>query len=144
MWHDAVPGKCPIGPSVMFSAAAAHLVAAIRCRLLASPSPKDTLQSTPTLYISTITTLSPWRKHSLATHLLATVIRTAVKHYGVTSVMAHVWEANEEAMEWYKRRGFKVVGREECYYKRLAPESAAWVVRRDVMPGDLLESEAEN
>jgi len=57
--------------------------------------------------------------------------------------MAHVWEANEEAMEWYRRRGFKVVGREECYYKRLAPKSAAWVVSRDVRPGDLLESEEQ-
>ncbi len=47
-----------------------------------------------------------------------------------------MWEANEEALEWYTRRGFEV-GEQlvEAYYRKLRP-SGARVVRRRVGVGD--------
>ena len=55
---------------------------------------------------------------------------------------AHVWEANEEALGWYLRRGF---GREErkCegYYRKLRP-GGAWLVGRAVGVGEYLRAGA--
>lgn len=54
----------------------------------------------------------------------------------VAEVYAHVWEANEEGVEWYVKRGFVVVGGVvESYYRRLRPQGAR-VVRRRVGVGD--------
>ena len=45
-------------------------------------------------------------------------------------IYAHVWEANEEALEWYIKRGFEVEGEMvEGYYTKLRP-SGARIVRR--------------
>lgn len=110
-----------------------RLVGAIRCRLLASPTPAVG----PSLYISTIGTLAPYRSHGLATALLDDVMRRAIETYGISSVSAHVWAANTEGLEWYAKRGFKEVGRQEQYYKRLDPSSAI-MIRRDISVIDLL------
>ena len=104
-----------------------RLVAAIRCRLLPSSQ----------LYISTIGVLSPYRSHGLAVHLLNAVVRKAVALHGVKCVTAHVWEANEEGLEWYSKRKFEVLGREEGYYRKLKPHGAV-LVRKWVGVGDLL------
>jgi len=103
------------------------LIAGIRCRILQSP---DTTEAH--LYISTLTLLSPYRGQGIATHLLSAALASAERrNYGVTAVCAHVWEANDEALAWYARRGFRVVGREEGYYRRLKPGGAV-LVRREV------------
>ncbi|KAK0647533.1 putative N-acetyltransferase san [Lasiodiplodia hormozganensis] len=125
------------------------LVAGIRCRLLsassiplpASPQSTTTTPNNappkPLLYIATLSTLSPYRSHGLATHLLAAVTRAAATQHGVSGVCAHVWVANADGLAWYRRRGFEVLRKEEGYYRRLTP-SAAWVVWRRVGVGDLL------
>jgi len=97
-----------------------RVVGAIRCRLVST--------TPPTLYISTLGILAPFREHGLATHLLQAVVTTAVKEFGVKEVTAHVWEANEEALAWYKKRGFEVLRKEEGYYQRLKPRTAAWII----------------
>lgn len=132
LWHE----KSRSGGT---AATEAKLVAAIRCRVLAS-AVDNPYEKIPVLYISTITTLAPFRGHSLGSHLLADVTRTAIELYGVSAVMGHVWEANEDGMEWYKKRGFRVVAHEPEYYRRLAPKTAAFVIRRDIGPGDLLQA----
>ena len=54
----------------------------------------------------------------------------------IEEVYAHVWEANEEGVEWYIKRGFVVVGPVvEGYYRRLRPQGAR-VVRRRIGVGD--------
>lgn len=121
------------------SPAPGRVVAGIRCRLIAAP-PGDPQETKPTLYISTLGTLAPFRQHGIAHHLLFATIRAAIIDYGIQSVTAHVWEANEEALKWYQKRGFSIVRREEGYYRRLAPQSAAWVIKRDVQPNDLLST----
>lgn len=51
-------------------------------------------------------------------------------------IYAHVWEANEEALEWYLKRGFEVGGEVvEGYYRKLRPSGARVVMRR-VWVGD--------
>lgn len=117
----------------------AKLVAAIRCRVLASP-PENPYEKVPVLYISTLTTLGPFREHAIASHLLAEVTRIAIELYDAKAVSGHVWEANADGLEWYKKRGFRVVAHEPEYYRRLAPKTAALVIRRDIGPTDLLSA----
>jgi ribosomal protein S18 acetylase RimI-like enzyme len=133
LWHDKPDLKPPnqVSPG--------RLVAAVRCRIFPTP-PDNPYEKTPVLYIATITTLAPFRGHALASHLLAEVTATAIEKYGVKAVMAHVWEENEDGMKWYKKRGFRVIAHEPQYYRRLAPKTAAHVIRRDVGPGDLLQN----
>ncbi|KAL9103927.1 MAG: hypothetical protein Q9163_001075 [Psora crenata] len=80
------------------------------------------------LYIQTLATLAPHRRLSVATHLLRTLVLTALRAHpdkSITSVYAHVWEANEDALAWYLNRGFSVEGRVvEGYYRRLRPAGA--------------------
>ena len=82
--------------------------------------------------------LAPFREYGLATQLLEEVIHTAATKYRASSVVAHVWEANEEGLEWYRKRGFQEVGREESYYRRLNPQGAV-VVQKKVSILDLLK-----
>jgi len=128
----------------------AHLIAAIRCRVEPIPAPPSPGPLSPsisptqpqphhTLYIQALALLSPYRGHGIATHLLHAVITSALQQYpGLESVYAHVWEANEEGLEWYRRRGFEVEeGVLEGYYRRLRPAGAR-VVRRRVGVRDWL------
>ncbi|KAI7531043.1 hypothetical protein KC331_g14343 [Hortaea werneckii] len=100
-------------------------------------TPKEGQREEKLLYLSTLVLLSPYRRHGIMTHMLRHLTQRAIREYRVSSVGAHVWEANTEGLEWYARRGFAVVGREEGYYRRLEPKGAV-VVRRAVGVGDLL------
>ncbi|TKA27524.1 hypothetical protein B0A50_04354 [Salinomyces thailandicus] len=114
-------------------------VGAVRGKLLTSP-PAPTLAADvngsgikqgPMLYLVTLSLLSPYRGHGIASHMLSILTKRAVETHGITSVGAHVWEANTEGLEWYRKRGFKEVKREEGYYKRLKPATAI-VMQRQV------------
>lgn len=114
----------------------ARVVAGIRCRLLQiSPArrPDEQGQTDPSLYISTIATLSPYRSHGLASALLSEVTAAATQLYGIKTVTAHVWEANDEAREWYAKLGFREVRLESDYYTRIKP-TAAWLLEYE-LPG---------
>ena len=117
------------------------LVGAIRCRILASPPVPVTTDGLnkegPMLYLSTLVLLSPYRTHGIATHMLDILVKRAIEAYGVTSIGAHVWEANTEGLEWYRKRGFEQVAKEDSYYRRLKPQGAV-VVRRRVRVVDLM------
>lgn len=91
------------------------------------------------LYLSTLVLLSPYRKHGIASHLLQTLTRRAIDDYGITSVGAHVWEANLDALEWYRKRGFCEIRRENGYYRRLDPQSAV-VMQRKVSVMDMMSN----
>ena len=51
--------------------------------------------------------------------MLEVLTKRAINDRGVTSVGAHVWEANIEGLEWYSKRGFVQIGQEKDYYRRL-------------------------
>ena len=158
LWHEqARPGKRKSDSlsskisscTSETSESEAKVIGGIQCRLEAVPSPPPTNPTTPQpshqqphdLYIQTLAILAPYRHLGIATALLDAIICTALTHYprqhiNVTGIYAHVWEANEEALEWYGKRGFEV-GEEvvEGCYRKLRP-SGAKVVRRRVGVGD--------
>ncbi|KAJ5171107.1 Acyl-CoA N-acyltransferase [Penicillium coprophilum] len=148
IYHDhpvvAAPGS---GASVGTD----KVIGGIRCRLeriqQAEDSNKETQtqgDSTPTtLYIQTLHLLSPYRGCGVAASLLNSLlyadrkkkdsyqVSELVKHYNIRSVTAHVHEANEEGLDWYIARGFRVDGEVAEYYRRLKP-SGAKIVRLDL------------
>ena len=89
------------------------------------------------LYLSTLVMLSLYRGHGIASSMLEIMMRRAVWDYGASSVGAHVWEDNIEGLEWYRKRGFHEVAKEEGYYRRLNPQAAV-VVQRNISVLDLL------
>ncbi|PVI06785.1 acyl-CoA N-acyltransferase [Periconia macrospinosa] len=123
----------PLSPEPTLNLEKPRVVGAIRCRLLPSS----------TLYISTISLLAPYRSHGIASHLLQNVIVKASNAHGVRSITAHVWEANEDGLEWYEKRGFEIIGKEDKYYNKLKP-SGAVLVRKWVEVSDLLPSADKN
>ena len=59
-------------------------------------------------------------------------------------IYAHVWEANEDALVWYAKRGFLVEEAiMEGYYRRLRP-SGARIVKRKVGVEDWLRAKEGN
>ncbi|KAL9629947.1 MAG: hypothetical protein Q9164_006649, partial [Protoblastenia rupestris] len=71
--------------------------------------------------------------------LISTAI-TAHPNKRITSVYAHVWEANEDALSWYLNRGFSVDGGIiQGYYRRLRPGGAR-VLRRGIGVNEYLEA----
>ncbi|KAI4215623.1 MAG: hypothetical protein LQ351_002092 [Letrouitia transgressa] len=117
------------------------VVAGIQCRI--EPFPASSYCSAPEhqCYIQTLALLSPYRSKGVATallHSIVTVLLTHPKYMTVKTIYAHVWEANKEALEWYRKRGFTVEeGVVEGYYRKLTPNTAQ-VVRRRIGIGDYL------
>lgn len=133
LWEDKVIGGivCRLDPSLSASSA---------------PQKPDYIVGTFDIYIQSLVLLSPYRKHGLATRVLEEVVRTAVqeteKEGGVriAGLYAHVWTENDEALEWYSKRGFKVEGPVlEGYYRKLKPDTGL-LLRRKLNPSDLLEN----
>jgi ribosomal protein S18 acetylase RimI-like enzyme len=122
VWHSS-----PTNRDSRSSSEKPYLVGAVRCRLLPSSQ----------LYISTIGVLAPYRSHGVAMHLLQAIAKKAVELHSVRCVTAHVWEANEEGLEWYKKRNFETLEKEEDYYRKLRPQGA-FLVRKWIGVGDLL------
>ena len=115
------------------------VIGGIQCRVEQNPS---MLIGEHQLYVQTIGVLAPYRQLGIATRLLQEIIMTVVKyHENVTSIYAHVWEANTDALEWYTRRGFSIEsGVIEGYYRRLKP-SGARIVRRRITIADHLAAQ---
>jgi ribosomal protein S18 acetylase RimI-like enzyme len=61
----------------------------------------------------------------------------AVQDYGISTVTAHVWEANEEAKAWYTKLGFQEAKYEADYYRKLRP-TGAWLLQRRILPSDFV------
>lgn len=136
LWDETSRLSRVAGPGVK-PTSHTQLVAAIRCRIIEDDQ-RSADEQASILYISALATLSAFRERGLASRLLRDVTTTAVNDYGARAVMAHVWDQNDEALAWYKGRGFTVVGKEDHYYRRLAPHTTALVIRREVQPSDLL------
>ncbi|KAG7132974.1 N-acetyltransferase san like protein [Verticillium longisporum] len=85
------------------------------------------------LYIQSLALLSPYRAHGLATAALADLLAAPeLAALAVTTVYAHVWTENADAIAWYAARGFAQDPRvQERYYHKLRPDTA-YVVTRDL------------
>ncbi|KAF8449936.1 hypothetical protein BGX38DRAFT_517758 [Terfezia claveryi] len=83
------------------------------------------------VYIMTLGVLSPFRGVGVGGKLMEWLLNGGDgrgkdgREWEVVEVYAHVWEANDEALEWYRRRGF-VVGEDVVhgYYRKLRPNGA--------------------
>lgn len=110
----------------------------IRCRLeSSSPDGSASLSKLglSQIYIQALALLSPYRGLGIATMLLDAVLGSSIAKADTTvCIYAHVWEKNEDALEWYAKRGFKRVMLIERYYKRLRP-GGAWIVRKELDGG---------
>lgn len=102
------------------------LVGWIRCRL--EPFPNAENPAYHQLYIQALGILAPYRGKGLASALLDSVVSTGTD---AQSIYAHVWETNEDALEWYAKHGFARVILIPQYYRRLRP-SGAWLVRKEI------------
>ena len=110
------------------------MVGGIRCRLEEVPIAPEGEDSGAAVkkqvYVQTLGVLSPYRTLGVASALLEEVVEVGIREYGISSIYAHVWEANTEALEWYVRRGFSVEKElVEGYYRRLRPAGARVVWR---------------
>lgn len=84
------------------------------------------------IYVQALALLAPYRGLGLATVLMDTIIDSAIARADNTvCIYAHVWEKNEDALQWYAKRGFKPVLLLERYYRRLRP-AGAWIVRKEL------------
>jgi len=107
----------------------------IRCRL--EPCTLNSFVSQPDpplsqIYIQALALLSPYRGLGLATLLLEAMLSSGIALAQSTiCIYAHVWEKNEDALDWYAKRGFKRIMLVEHYYRKLRP-SGAWIVRREL------------
>lgn len=137
LWDDTPTSSSSLSGKPVNS----RVVGGIQCRLDIVPSgPPGEYQ----MYLQTIALLSPFRRLGIATSLLNSIIESIIaQHDRTTSIYAHVWEANSEALEWYERRGFAVEGDVvKDYYQRLKP-SGARVVRRWIGVEDYLAVERQ-
>ncbi|KKY25477.1 putative gnat family acetyltransferase [Phaeomoniella chlamydospora] len=110
----------------------------IRCRLEVFPLstrpepyyPISSDESRPTqIYIQALCLLAPYRGYGAAAALLDSILseKEVLRSWDVRGVYAHVWEKSEDALEWYKKRGFKLTMLIDGYYRKLKP-SRAWIV----------------
>lgn len=102
----------------------------IRCRI--EPFPNENNHVYKQLYIQALCILAPFRGLGLAKGLLdAAMDGSKLRYSDLHSILAHVWEKNEDALQWYERQSFSRIILQPQYYKRLKP-SSAWIVRREL------------
>ena len=120
------------------------VIGGIQCLIQPIPSPVSSLAKYQ-LYIQALALLSPYRGLGIATHLLHAVIGEALTRCGdIRRVYAHVWEANEDGLKWYRQMGFDVCEElVEQYYRKLKP-SGAWIVQRNIGARDWLRAQKVN
>jgi ribosomal protein S18 acetylase RimI-like enzyme len=112
-------------------------------------SSADSKKHKKRVYLQTLLLLSPYRHHGIASSLLTSLLTSIhsldMSHLNsdieIVSVQAHVHETNEEALQWYVKRGFTVQEEVEGYYRRLKPSGARLV--RMALPGPRKVEEEE-
>jgi hypothetical protein len=119
-----------------------------------------------TLYVQSLALLSPYRGLGLAGRMLEDIVQAVIEHNNaledgkegcgeerrnangspdrgtakITSLYAHVWTENSDALEWYRARGFMVDGGViDGYYRKLNPDTAL-VMRRHLGVSDHLRN----
>jgi ribosomal protein S18 acetylase RimI-like enzyme len=75
--------------------------------------------------------MQPYRSRGLGSKSLEYVLTTASSHtkHKISHVYLHVQTSNAEARKFYERHGFRQVGIQEDYYKKILPHEA-WILER--------------
>ncbi|CAG8490199.1 3745_t:CDS:2 [Paraglomus occultum] len=98
-------------------------VGAVCCRK--EPIPNSPYRAN--LYIMTLGVLAPYRHLGIGTTLLNHILHHATlpsQTPKFVEIYLHVQTSNDEALAFYKRNDFEIVGTREGYYKRIEPPDA--------------------
>lgn len=74
-------------------------------------------------YIMTLGVLASYRHMGYGAEILEKIILDS-KNMGIKCIGLHVHIENRNALKFYDRRGFKVLGKVDDYYKKISPNSA--------------------
>lgn len=74
-------------------------------------------------YIMTLGVLATYRHLGYGAEILEKIISDSVKN-GIDCMGLHVHVENRAALKFYDRRGFKILGKVDNYYKKITPNSA--------------------
>jgi N-alpha-acetyltransferase 50 len=74
-------------------------------------------------YIMTLGILANYRHLGYGAEILLKII-TDSKNIGIECVGLHVHVDNRNALKFYVKRGFKIIGKVNDYYKKISPNSA--------------------
>jgi ribosomal protein S18 acetylase RimI-like enzyme len=102
-------------------------VGAVRCAL---ETPQNHNQPTK-IYIMTLAVLAPYRGYGIGTKLLDHIIEQAKEMY-VHDVYVHVLATDEDAIQWYEKRGFDKGDLVKEYYKTMQPRGDAYVMSKKI------------
>ncbi|KAL3320948.1 N-alpha-acetyltransferase 50 [Cichlidogyrus casuarinus] len=86
--------------------------------------PNENGENVKKAYIMNLGCLSYYRRLGVGTKLLQHVINHCKELDNVKSIMLHVHTINDDALEFYKRHGFKNVKTVPNYYVRIEPTDA--------------------
>ena len=111
------------------------VVGGICCRVEAiGPQPPRgidslTIPEESKVYIQALAVKPAYRRLGIGAALLNVTLEASIcGRWGrVVSVYGHVWEANEEGVDFYRRRGFSIGEVEPGYYRKLNPSGARTV-----------------
>lgn len=79
----------------------------------------------------TLAVLAPYRNYGIGTKLLNHILEQAKEMY-VTEVYVHVFSTDNEALEWYEKRGFEKGELIKEYYKKMEPKGDAYVMTKKI------------
>lgn len=74
-------------------------------------------------YIMTLGVLAAHRYLGIGAEILEKIISDS-KRSGIECIGLHVHIENRSALRFYDRRGFKILGKVDNYYKKISPNSA--------------------
>lgn len=77
----------------------------------------------------TLAVLAPYRGYGIGTKLLDHIIEQAKAMY-VHDVYVHVLSTDEDAIQWYEKRGFQKGDLVKEYYKTMQPKGDAYVMSK--------------
>lgn len=110
------------------------LVGSICCRL------EDGDDGGKALYIMTLSILKPYRQRTLASQLVQWILDKAqskeCQEKDVREIYLHVQTSNKEALEFYRKFGFKVTEEIKDYYHNIDPPHC-YLLRRPINGHDL-------
>ncbi|KZS98438.1 acyl-CoA N-acyltransferase [Sistotremastrum niveocremeum HHB9708] len=89
------------------------------------------------LYCMTMGVLAPYRDRHIGSECLQHVLKAAASYsrLRLTDIYMHVQISNTSARRFYERHGFRQIGLQERYYKKIVPRDA-WVLERPVTQGE--------
>jgi hypothetical protein len=83
------------------------------------------------LYIMTLGVLAAYRNHSIGSNLLHQLLEDMKQYPAIVEIYLHVQVNNDEALKFYKKFNFEVIGKIENYYQRIQPRDG-WILKKKI------------